>query len=824
MDTEKLNSIYIPHIKSQIQAGNVILFTGAGFSLGSKNINDEISPLANDIKLLYWNLLYGESELDESCTLTDIYDVCLKKNRKELTNLTRDKLTIQSNSLENWYRTYFEIPWLLAFTLNIDNLEEVANNQFNLSRRCESISATTKPVSVLNESDPKKLKFVHLNGCLADIPDNITFSTIQYASRFGDQDPWKLNISINLLSRSVIFIGTALSEPSLWYYLSQRRQKGGKSQSELRPRSYLVTPKLPEPRKSLLNDFNIVHIPMTAEQFSRDVLSKIPNSVFAEGEKKLPRQNNPTDSRPVPIDLSKVEIKPNSRTDFLLGEQPVWSDITDGRAIKTNFDEKLEATVNNEICKDQPKHILITGPAGSGKTTSVMRLGFKLQAEGKKVFWIDRNLEISPHQILDFVLSEENIDVLLIDDSDLYGSRLSDIVIETRKSRSYPLICFEMRSISVDHCFNQIQPRRLKPKELVVPRLSNRDITRLISALDADNKLGHLKGKTTAEQIAAFRDNNRANRELVVAMYEATTGLAFRKKVVEELNQLKSPAKTIYSIVAVANSRRFNLSKDELLLAINDVSNEVFNEINRLLKRRILINLSNNEITSRHRVISDFILNDLHIKGMMSPILTGLLRMAAIKTEEYNSNSSKHARMIKAFINHDFIYKMLDLNQAQNLYADLEDYLSFSHHFWLHRGALEVEYGSLNHAENYLAQARGLAESDPLVRNEWAYLLFRKANMNPTTLEAPRLADEAEKILIELIYENKVHPHPYHVLGNQGLQWVSEGIYNRQEKVKYLEKLRKYLKKGLYEFPTNSRITNISDEVKRTYLSLAIQR
>lgn len=188
MDTEKLNSYYIPHIKSQIQAGNIILFTGAGFSQGSKNIHDETPPLAKDIKLLYWNLLYSDSELDESCTLTDIYDVCLKKNRKALINLTRDKLTIQSNSLENWYRLYFEIPWLLAFTLNIDNLEEVANNQFKLARRCESISATTKPVSVLNESDPKKLKFVHLNGCLTDIPDNITFSTIQYAKHFGDQD------------------------------------------------------------------------------------------------------------------------------------------------------------------------------------------------------------------------------------------------------------------------------------------------------------------------------------------------------------------------------------------------------------------------------------------------------------------------------------------------------------------------------------------------------------------------------------------------------------------------------------------------------------
>ena len=636
------------------------------------------------------------------------------------------------------------------------------------------------------------------------------------------QDPWKLNISISLLSRSVIFVGTDLSEPSLWYYLSQRRQKGGKSQSELRPRSYLVTPSLAEPRKSLLNDFNIVHIPMTAEQFSGEVLSTIPNSTFDEGAKNLPRKNNSTNSQSSPLDLSKAEITPNIKTDFLLGQQPIWSDITCGRAIETKFDEKLEATVNDEIDKDQPKHLLITGPAGSGKTTSLMRLGIKLHAQGKKVFWIDRNIEISPHRILDFLFSEEKIDVLLIDDSDLYGPKLSDIVFDTCNSNSYPLIILEMRSISIDHCLNKSRLGQLNPIEKVVPKLTDRDITRLISALDSDNKLGHLKGKSTAQQIAAFRDKNKANRELVVAMYEATTGLAFREKVVDELNQLESPAKTIYSIIAVANCRRFNLSKDELLLSINDVSNEVFNEIDRLLKRRILIRLSNNEIASRHRVISEIILNDLHTNGMMLPILLGLLRMAATKAGNSRSSSNKHARMIRTFINHDFIYKMLDLNQAQNLYADLEDYLRNSHHFWLHRGALEVEYGSINYAENYLAQARSLAESDPLVRNEWAYLLFKKANMIPTTLEAPLLADEAEKILIELIYEDKDHPHPYHVLGSQGLQWVSERINNRKEKAKYLEKLRKYLHKGLLEFPTNSQIRNISDEVEKAYLRLAM--
>ena len=264
------------------------------------------------------------------------------------------------------------------------------------------------------------------------------------------------------------------------------------------------------------------------------------------------------------------------------------------------------------------------------------------------------------------------------------------------------------------------------PEELVIPKLRDRDIERLISALDDNNMLGHLKGRPLSAQIAEFRDKNKANRELVVAMHEATTGLRFRERVITELDQLEQPAKAIYAVTAVASSRRFNLTKDEIILAISDTSNEAINEIKRLLTRRLLIHPNNNEhlYTCRHRVISDFVHSAIHTQGMMYPILSGILRMAASKSPPHSARSSRHNRMITKFINHDFIYRMLEVDQAKTLYADLEDLLDFSHHFWLHRGSLEVEYGSLEYAENYLAQALGLADSDPLVRNEWAYLLF----------------------------------------------------------------------------------------------------
>ena len=822
MNKDKLNNTYIPHIRSQLRAANTILFTGAGFSLGAKNVLGETPPLAKDLKMLCWEICYGKEEVDDEFTLSDIYDNCLNKNPKGLASKVSQKLSIMTGSLEDWYRSYFDLPWLSAYTLNIDNLEEAASHQFQLNRRWSSLSATSEFTSQINQESSKNLQLIHLNGCLKDLPDKVRFSTIQYAEIKHDQDPWTLRLSNDLLSRSVIFVGTELNEPPLWHFLSLRGMKGRRGHIELRPRSYLVIPNLSRPKKALLDSFNIVHIPMTAEEFAHEVLSTISEDEVAEGLENLEQLYLTGKSASRPIDLKTVEINAQLKTEFLMGQEPIWSDITSGRAIETNFDEIIETTVKNELIQDKPKHIVVTGPAGSGKTTSLMRIALNLNAEGKHVYWIDRNTEITPGKILHFLIREKNIDVLAIDDSDLYGPSLTRLLLDLSQYDKWPLLIFEMRSHFIDRCFDETLLNSLKPIELVLPKLSDRDIERLIDTLDKDNRLGKLKGKSHVGRIASLRD--LADRELVVAMYEATTGLKFREKVVDELNQLEQTAKSIYALTALAGTRRFSLSKQEILMSIDDSDNTVMNEIERLINRRLLVKSRTDKtlITCRHRVISEFVRSAAHQQGIMYPILYGLLRMAALKSYPHTSFSSKSRRILNYFINHEAVYELLDLIQSQKLYAELEPLLEHTHHFWLHRGALELEYGSLGHAENYLAQAMSLSEKDPLVRNEWAYLLFKKAITVPGSFEAPKLVEEAENILVDLIHESKSHPHPYHVLGSQGLLWSKKGIREIDKRRSFLERYEKYLIRGLREFPNNKKISEITQLVKREYLKTAV--
>jgi hypothetical protein len=154
------------------------------------------------------------------------------------------------------------------------------------------------------------------------------------------------------------------------------------------------------------------------------------------------------------------------------------------------------------------------------------------------------------------------------------------------------------------------------------------------------------------------------------------------------------------------------------------------------------------------------------------------------------SRTSNAWRLLKQMLNHDFLARSLELWEAQQLFADLEDLLSWDYHYWLQRGSLEVETGSIVLAEHFLSQAKSLEPSDVFVQTEWAYLLFRKAILSPTSPSSIGLIDEASKMLEGMIENHKFNArYAGHILGSQGLAWARRGIPTAPERSAYLQKL-----------------------------------
>jgi hypothetical protein len=713
------------------------------------------------------------------------------------------------------------MPWSRCYTLNIDDIEAATAGVYRLPRQIEILSATSETTAMVGGGEQQLVQYVHLNGTIADIPQNVTFSVTQYAERLARPEPWYVRLNGELLSHSCVFIGTQLDETPFWQHLQLRKMRGGREMAELRPRSYLVIPSLDLPRQALLAEYNILWLPMTAEEFAANVLSQLQDSA-RKGIHHLGERSAATVAVTRSIsEVSKLAVNPHELSHFLLGQEPIWADLQSGRAISRSCDSAFADVVQQSLRSPTPGLIVLTGTAGSGKSTSLMRLSLKLTAEGIHVGFINRETDLSPRDIRVEMRKQGAPQVLAIDDADIFGSDLASLVKELALASGTPLIMLGVRSGKVDRVLPPAIIADVPSKELVMPPLGDEDIDALLEILDRENRLGLLKGLLRHEQRAAFREV--AGRQLLVAMIKATSGKWLEEKCIDELTGLGTESARIYAMIAVASSFGFGLQRDEAMISLNDYRNTVLNDLDQLLRRHIVIERSDRAVWARHRVIAEVIREEIQRTGQLRPVVNGLALVAATKVTARMSRSERPDRILRSVINHEFLKRSIGYDGAQNLYGSLETLLNWDFQFWLQRGALEVEIGELTLAEQFLNQARSLNSDDPFVLNEWAYLLFCKALKNPKGAAAPKLIDEATELLDGLInrYRNS-NPYPYHVIASQGLSWARHGITDPSEKQLYLSRLLKYAREGSRLHPRDNHLKTILAEVEHEYLSGAV--
>ena len=779
-------------------------------------------PSSRGLREALWALCFPDQPFSADSSLPDLYSFAQLRHGRELGNLLRELFTVGPESIPDYYRVIFNMPWYRAYTLNVDTLPEGVSARFQLPRPTSIVSATAIAGGATASTNiATRLEVIHLNGTLEDAPDNVTFSPTQYAERLARPDPWYVAFVANLLSHSVVFMGTRLEEAPLWQHIEMRRMRGGRLMRELRPRSYLVIPNLDPAKQALLAEFNVMWVPASAEEFVNEVLANLAQA-GAAGIAHLVQYRGERGERIRMPEVSELATSPMQSSDFLLGAEPIWADIQAGRAIEREHDQEVWATANSALAQELRGALAITGTAGSGKSTAMMRLSLRLTAEGRRIGWLDKDSDYSPREIRTASRGEHAPDVIAIDDADLFGPELGNLVRDLAMSQKRPLVVLGIRSGRIDRVLSAANTANVPMAELAVPHLTDADIGALIDVLHRENRPGKLRGMTRAEQEAEFR--TYAGRQLLVAMLSATSGEPFKDKPIQELNDLTPEARHAYALVAVSSAFRFRLTRDEVIMASGDRSNQALNALEALSRRHIITASPDGSMKARHRVIADLVLDELQRTGELRDVLEGLAFVAATKVNPGLRRNARPWRMLRAVLNHEFLARTIYPEPAKNLYASLEQLLSWDSHYWLQRGSLEVEFGSVALAENFLSQARGLAPDDPFVDTEWAYLLFRKAIDNPQAVEAPTYAGDAMAMLEGLIDRpGYVDSYPYHVLGSQGLAWARRAVMGRAERDRLLTQILRRLEQAKTLFPQMAEIMQLYTDVKREYLMTAVE-
>jgi hypothetical protein len=357
---------------------------------------------------------------------------------------------------------------------------------------------------------------------------------------------------------------------------------------------------------------------MDAEQFSKRYL----NSVVADGvarTRSIPQTGEPYES--LDFALSEPAVSP---ADFLLGREPNWGDINAGFAIERSFEAEL-----HEAAIDVGQRIvLLTGTAGSGKSTSLRRLALALQAEGKKVKWLRFEASEAVSKLRTIGLASD-AEVIVIDRCERFGEYGTELIRGLSDAERGIKVIAGYASGPFDENRVSDALQDVDPAVLSVPNLDDSDIDRLVDALTRANRLGKLAGLPFEMQCDRIRAHS--DRQLLVAMLEATSGERFEDKIVHECENLASDLTTTYAVVALATSHRYSLGVDDLLGALSDVSSGGLELIDRLIRQQLILRLSDSTLVARHPVIAREVVSHYRRSGQLSEAIARLAFVMASK-------------------------------------------------------------------------------------------------------------------------------------------------------------------------------------------------
>lgn len=814
----------------------VVLFLGSGFSRDALNQRGENFPTGNALGEKIWDFLGYHDSYDNS-PLPEMYQAFLSAGIKRQKKVDFLNGNLLSGTIPEIYN-YITIPfWYKIYTLNIDDiLEKVYRRENKLTQEL------IYPDDEFRERDQslEKAQLIYLHGKLPCNPEDVIFSSKQYAKASLKNQPLYSQFVFDYATHGTIFIGTDLNEPLFESYIESREGRGG--YAELRPKSFIITPSLSPVKKEILkNEYNVYHIKGTTQDFLNWLL-KISTSL--PSKKEILRNTYPnllsvlefadlTTVSHVSINEFATSFKrvPNTykikheRSGFLLGSNPSWNDIfkeTDiPRTITSKINEDLVNYFSGSLPSDKQRILSIIGYAGSGKSTIIKRLGLSLSQNGRTVFVSDSEYLPRPDHIVNVINAINERVILIFDNAKNILSQLGNLIKAFSSLEFVPVIILALRSNQKDRLDYVLNPDILEHFQYTIPDLDDEEINNLILKLDNNNLLGRLKGMSPYDRFKEFK--YRAKKQILIAMKEATQGKSFNEIIQNEFEEIEPfEAKLLCLCIALNTELGFTNSKQDVIGFSEVPHSEALNYLTSNLAGVIMWVGDDSRFMLRHRILADFMITHCANLKMLKSAYIRVLSVLSPELKKSQGNSRKF-NLYKSLINHQNLYLRFKSNieLAREVYDSLTPFFTDDAHFWLQYGSLELEGygGNLNLAENYINQAESLAPSYSFVQNAKCLLYYKLSTAQSNysyALDYKQKADELANHLLNTI--GKEDPHIAHIYCKGVYGFIKKWVIDPEDKTKKLKELKTIVEGAVKTHPRDKKLEMASQAINRAYL------
>lgn len=685
--TDKERALLHEEIFPAIESGNVMLFIGAGFSVGTQTVQSKV-PSSDELKKMLCEAI-----------------------KKKIPTLTPDKIDLQDTfklaktkipNFEDYLIKIFDVthpfPWQIdllrywwrgIYSTNIDTVLEKCVNILNKQGK-----DITPKYNFFGHRDIKPIlsneierNIVCLHGTITRPKDGFIFDRAAYADYSAAKPDWLRDVAANISSGNCLFLGSRFKEPDIDVLISERTQIHENCFST--SNNWIVLKSFEDYERELYEERGIIPIQSDIKSFVDYVTENIrPLSQKAFLKKRLPHLHMPEGNLApfawfsksfgsVPEMLDNATQTHCLRGLFYSGDPVSWAYIVHNAPADLSFVDSIYESITEAIGSSVPACVInVTGPICSGKTTATMMALKRISITNKSVYAFSSengiDIEFFWRAIKDlkgdFVFYFDNgyehfyaIDELIKRSVDLPGRRKFVFVVESRSAK------FEYHQ----RHFKSIPPELISNIEL--KSLKKDDAEKIINKLDILGVIyPKFKDKTIAQRISMILDKQKGyGGDLFAALYDLSHSSSYEVQIRDEYKEVSTDtARKIFNVLLIATSIRINFPLAYLSEICEESVNSILNIFSTELRGKTKKSDTTNSISTQHHSISNFIVKNVIEKNSL---YSSIDRILSVVSKKFKVEDIKYHplpfRIYRELISYKFLTELaFDIDRDLLLY------------------------------------------------------------------------------------------------------------------------------------------------------------
>lgn len=784
------DSILIDAILSK----NAVLFLGAGAVATSKLKDGSNSPLGNNLaKIIHQKFYPSEPYENESLQIVSSM-VNSEFGNKRLFEFLQDIFSEIKPS--DGLKKLTKLKWANIYTTNIDRAIETSYAT-NIDR-AQNITTIVGVKDVSNKDKNTNVNLYKLHGCISRPETSLVFSLEEYATYKEPHLKLFNQLSIDLVERPVIFIGYSMLDSNFQDVWNTVTKYCGTT--SMTNRYFFISPKIKPSLRNFLESKKFICYEYGLDEFATHI------SNLTVGRRTTLRDYYVENTPNIEI-FNKASLEPETRynlsqnyffprneisknlilnKNFYKGSQPNWSDIKHDLDISRDLVEDILFNFNNWYSNPKFGFWLITGRAGDGKSTLLKRLSVEIANRiGESLLFAKAVADLSSNEILELYDKLKQPIVIVVDNTTDRITKINLLISELRAVKAKILIIGASRNSDWHANINDFY---FKPTEFNLTKLSDNEINLILEKLEKHDSLYTLKSHSLSRRFEIFKE--KANRELIVAMREATMALNFEEIIANEYTSIKSEiGRKVYLHICLINQFRYKIPQSLLVRILNLDYNKLYEEVFKYTKDIIFSDedetFTDILLSSRHAVISEIV-----AKIYFSD---DIKKVEFLKTifKEYIPSNPLETSLVKKIYHHTTIRSLFeDAKIGTACYDQLIIQVPDDYYLLQQKSLFLINYTEkFDEAKEVIKDAIRLNPNGNVLHHTHGTILMKQALFETDIDLSKYYLEEGKRILIRGARKNTNNIYNYHTLINYLISWYKKDDCQSDELIVEIQNL-----------------------------------